>query len=62
VLWMSLRDAVLACWIFRRLLEGNECSLSRDSTLKLCLHFLRAALFKWVGAAAQSYPRDHERG
>jgi len=51
---MSLWDAMLCGWVARRSLQWADCSLTRHSSLKLSLNFLRRALFERVGAASHS--------
>jgi hypothetical protein len=47
--------------IVGRSLQRAERSLTSYTSLELPLHFPRAALFKWVGAAARSQPDDQEQ-
>jgi hypothetical protein len=58
---MCLRDAMLRGWIVRIALQWADCTLTGDTALELLLHFLRAALFEGVCAAAQGQPCDCER-
>jgi hypothetical protein len=44
--------------IVRGSLQRAERSLTGHPALQLRLHFLRGALFEWVGAAAQDEPSD----
>ena len=46
---MSLRDAVLSRGIIRRSINRAHRSLAGRAALELASHFLRAALFQWIG-------------
>jgi hypothetical protein len=46
---MSLRDAVLSRGIIRRSIKRADRSLARHAALQLASHFVRAALFQWIG-------------
>ena len=46
---MSLRDAVLSRGIIRRSIKRADRSLARHAALELASHFVRAALFQWIG-------------
>ena len=46
---MSLRDAMLSRWIIRRSIKRADRSLTRHAALELASHFVRAALFQWIG-------------
>jgi len=46
---MSLRDAVLSRGIIRRSIKRAHRSLAGRAALELASHFLRAALFQWIG-------------
>ena len=52
---------MLAGRIIRRPLDGAKRSLPGYAALKLPLHFLRAALFNRISAAAHDQPCDEEQ-
>ena len=61
---MRLRDTMLRSWIAGVAFFWSELALTGDAALELRLHFLRAALFKRVGATDREtceYNRDQDR-
>jgi len=52
---------MLRGWIVGTALQWADCTLTGNTTLELLLHFLSAALFERVCAAAQGQPCDCER-
>jgi len=49
---MRLWYGVLARWIARLALFGDDLALTGDATLQLRLHLLTASLFERIGATA----------
>lgn len=58
---MSSRDAMLRCWIILRALQRAKRSLTGYAAFQLLLHFLCAALFEWVRAAASAQTCDRKQ-
>ena len=50
---MSLRDAVLSRGITRGSIKRGDRPLARHAALELASHFVRAALFQWIGTSTR---------